>query len=223
MSNAKTNTSKKLKTAKGRKLSSTKWLQRHISDQYVNMASAQGYRSRAAFKLIDIEKQFHLIKKSKIILDLGSAPGSWLQVLRNFAHNDSKIIGVDLKEIDEIKGVHFLKGDFCDPIIQASIKEQLDDKKANLILSDMAPKSCGNNQLDHLRIISLAKTAYEFSKNFLKDNGNFVMKIIQGGKEKDLVLEMQKEFNKVKFFKPKASYSTSSEIFIVALDKKKVS
>ena len=210
---------KKLKTAKGRKLSSTKWLQRHIKDPYVNLASLEGYRSRAAFKLLEIEKKFNIIHNTEIVLDLGSAPGSWLQFIKNKISNSSKIIGVDLKGIEDIDGVEFIKGDFCDPETWKKITILLDNKKADLILSDMAPQSSGNKQIDHLRIISLAKNSYEFAKIFLEKNGNFIVKIIQGGKEKALLQEMQKEFKKVRFFKPKASYSSSSEIFIVALHK----
>ena len=204
-----------VKTAKGRKISSTHWLSRHINDPFVQLAKEKGYRSRAAFKLIEVIDKFAILQKVNSIVDLGCAPGSWLQVLRERLPK-AKIVGIDLQEVSPIAGVEFIKGDFLE---EESFKrlEDLCNEKVQLVISDMAPASSGYQEVDHLRHMALVEMAVEFCKSHLREDGAFVAKIIRGRDDQALIKELKLLFATVKLFKPKASYKDSSEIYVVAL------
>lgn len=210
------NTKQKLKTAKGRKISSTQWLERHLNDPYVNKAKQGGYRSRAAFKISEIDDKFHIFQNAEVIIDLGAAPGGWLQVAKQKAPK-AQIIGIDLKEMDAMEGVELLVGDFTDEKIAQEL-QNLIPQKADLIMSDMAANACGERQIDHLRIVALVEIAANFALLNLRPRGNFIAKMLKGGEEGNLLLFLRKHFKQVKYFKPGASYDSSSETYIVALN-----
>ena len=221
------NKSTKVKTAKGRKISSTKWLQRQLNDPYAIQAKKEGYSSRAAYKLLEIDSKFHILGKNKIIIDLGAAPGSWTQIVSKT--HPKKIIAVDLLPMQPSKKVQFVLGDFTNEdtikkILSAlgqssstDLNTTLLSTKADVILSDMAPNTSGHKNLDHLQIINLCEHVFEFAKEVLAKDGILVMKIFQGGQEKLLAEQLKKSFVQVKFFKPQASRKESSEIFLVAI------
>jgi len=198
-----------------RSLSSRLWLNRQMHDPYVKKAHSEGYRCRAAYKLIEIDEKFHLIKKSNCIVDLGAAPGGWSQLLSQRSSENAKIAAIDLLQFNPLDKVQQFIGDFEDPKNQQAIISYL-GQKADLIVSDMAPATMGHAQTDHLRIMRLVRSAFEFAKNMLIPNGAFVAKIFQGGTEKSFVEELKQSFKNVQFFKPKASRSLSVEIYIVA-------
>ncbi|MDR2794779.1 MAG: RlmE family RNA methyltransferase [Holosporaceae bacterium] len=200
-------------------LSSRRWLDRQNNDQYVKKAQAEGYRSRAVYKLMEIDNKFHLIKNARNIVDLGAAPGSWSQLLLQRSENNTLVVGVDLLKFPPIVGLRQIIGDFEDESLQIEIIKQL-EKKADLVVSDMAPSTIGHHQTDHLRIMRLAEKALDFAQSVLADNGSFVAKIFQGGEEKKFLDSMKNSFQKVCFFKPKSSRSISSEIYVIALNKR---
>ena len=215
------NTKTKVKTARGRKNSSVKWLSRHINDPYVKLAKQQSYCSRAAFKLLEIDEKFGILQNSKAIVDLGCAPGSWLQVVSRKCKESNFILGVDIQPIEISESVEFIQGDFCSDEVLQAIEERLGGRnKLDLVLSDMAPKSCGDRQTDHLRIMALVNIALEFALNHLKQGGSFVAKVLRGGEEHELIAGLKSKFYKASFFKPESSYKDSAEIFIVAVGKK---
>jgi 23S rRNA (uridine2552-2'-O)-methyltransferase len=195
------------------KESSRKWITRQLKDPYVALAKEHGYRSRAAFKLLGINEKFKIFKKSDVVIDLGAAPGGWSQVLSRFCR---KVIAVDLLPMDPLPNVEFLIGDFLDENTVQGIKSLLNNEKADVILSDMAPHTCGIKKVDHIRIMSLAEEVFEFSKLFLNGGGTLVVKIFQGGAEKNLLDNMKKSFEKVCHYKPNASRKESVEMYIVA-------
>ena len=207
---------KRVHTAKGRKISSTLWLQRQLNDPYVKLAKQKGYRSRAVFKLIELDEKLDLFKNVNSVLDLGAAPGGWSQYCASKMQNKqgSKIIAVDLKEIDNISDVEFIAGDFTDLEIQQQISER--SAKFDLIISDMAPSTTGHQKTDHLRITGLVEEAIAFAEEFLNKDGRFLAKLFQGGGEKELEKQLKQNFTKVKFIKPKCSRSDSTEFFIYA-------
>lgn len=210
------NTKQKLRTARGRTTSQQQWLSRHLNDPYVNLAKTEGYRSRAAYKLKEVEEKFGILKKSRVIVDLGCAPGGWLQVAREFAGVRAEIVGIDLLEIESLPNVKFLKGDF----LQDEMVEQLEalvKGKVDLVMSDMAANSCGNKEVDHLKNITLVELAFEFTMRHLIDGGNFIAKVFRGGREQKLFDDLRPYFEKTKQFKPKASYATSSEVYFVGI------
>lgn len=210
------NIKQKVKTAKGRKISSTKWLERHFNDQYVLKAKRNGYRSRAAFKLIEIDYKFSIFKGAKKIIDLGCAPGGWLQVARERVKDSPKLIGVDLQSMRPIDKCNILTADFTDVNTVDAIIQILDGK-ADIIMSDMAANSCGEPSVDHLRVVYLVELALEFAYQNLNEGGSFIAKMLKGGEETKLITEIKKRFRSVHYFKPDASYDDSSEIYIVAL------
>lgn len=206
----------RVKTAKGRKRSSTQWLQRQLNDPFVRKAKDEGYRSRAAFKLTDIDDNFNIFNKNiAYVVDLGCAPGSWTQVAVKRSKGNAKIIGIDLQEVDPIDGAEFIIGDFeeQDALDQLEAKMQ---GKADIVMSDMAAASCGHEQTDHLRIMNLCELALDFAIDWLKPDGVFVAKILAGGAENDLLKRLKKNFKSVKHFKPAASRKDSAENFVVA-------
>jgi 23S rRNA (uridine2552-2'-O)-methyltransferase len=203
----------RVKTAKGRKGSSTQWLKRQLNDPYVREAERLGYRSRAAFKLKEIDEQLHLIKPGMVVIDLGAAPGGWSQVA--VERGAKKVVGLDLLPIDPIPGVAFLQMDFmmddAPEALVASIGEG-----ADLVLSDMSPNTTGHKPTDHIRIMGLVETAYDFAVEVLKPGGAFVAKVFKGGTENDVLNMMKKDFAKVKHIKPRASRQESAEQYVVA-------
>lgn len=207
----------RVKTAKGRKVSSTRWLRRQLNDPYVEMAKKDGYASRAAYKLLEIDDKYPLLERSKRAIDLGSAPGSWSQVLAKKA-NFEKIIAIDLLEMRAISGIHFIQGDFREESIQAQIIDLLEGDKLDLILSDMAPNMLGHKQTDHLRVIALCEEVVYFAAHHLADGGNMVIKAFHGGQFSDMIHQCKEMFQKVVLFKPKASRSDSSEMYMVCLN-----
>lgn len=206
----------KVKTAKGRKLSSTTWLQRQLNDPYVMDAKDSGYRSRAAYKLIEIDKKFNLLKKSKRIIDIGAAPGGWSQVASKLTNQDSKIIAIDLVHIEPIAKVDFFQGDFLEENSLIIINQKL-NAKADLIMSDMASSSCGHPATDHIRIMMLCEAAFIFATQVLNKGGNFIAKILKGGTEDQLLNKIKKKFTIVKHYKPPASRVESAESYLIAL------
>lgn len=207
----------KVRTAKKRTVQSARWLERQLNDPYVKLAKSEGYRSRAAFKLIEIDDQFSLIKPNSKVLDLGAAPGGWCQIAQK--RGAKNIVGVDLLDIDPIEGVTLLKGDFTEPEIQAALLEALGEKP-NLIISDMAANTVGHRQTDHLRTAALAQMAADFAIEFLERGGSFVTKVFQGGSQADTLNALKHSFKSVKHFKPNASRKESVELYLIAIDKK---
>lgn len=209
----------KVKTARGRTNSSTKWLQRQLNDPYVEMAKSEGYKSRAAFKLIEINEKFRLIKPNMKILDLGAAPGGWSQVAASIAGSNSKkpsVLAVDLLEMDTIPGVICMVKDFLDEDAKEVIIKAIGDK-LDLVMSDMAGNTTGHSKTDHIRIMELCEKASLFSFEVLKPGGSFVAKIFKGGTEDHLLTKIKHKFSKVKHFKPKSSRQGSSEEYMVAI------
>lgn len=210
----------RVKTAKGRKIGSTKWLSRHINDPYVQLAKEKGYRSRAAFKLIEIFEKFPLNRNAKFAVDLGCAPGGWLQVLREKSKT-AKIIGVDLQDVEPIDGVSIIKGDIETNETLDELIALCDGKKADLVVSDMAAASSGDPETDHLRLMSLIDMALCFCETNLETRGNFVAKYLRGREEQILLKKLKENFESVKLFKPDASYKDSSEIYLICLNYRK--
>ncbi len=207
---------KKVKLNKKHKReNSNRWIQRHINDEFVIKSKLEGYRSRSSYKLLEIDKKYKVFYKSKNILDLGCAPGGWLQVAKALSPDDSMIVGVDRLEIEKIKGVKFIKKDIFDSDMVDKISSNFDDK-VDVVLSDMSPNSSGNKSVDHLRIISLVERVIEISKNILKPNGFLISKILQGGAQGELIRLMKCDLNNIKYIKPQASRKESSETYLIA-------
>ena len=210
----------KVKTARKRSNSSARWLQRQLNDPYVAEAKAQGYRSRAAFKLLQLDEQLDLLKPGQNIVDLGAAPGGWTQIIIDKTKPETtgaKIVALDILEMEDLPGAIVMKKDFMDNDAPEELKNALDGEKADLVISDIAPPTIGHKQTDHLRIMSLVEAAYYFAVEVLKPDGVFVAKVFQGGAESDLLADMRKQFKKVKHIKPKASRDDSSEIYVVGI------
>lgn len=203
----------RLKTAEHRSLSSQQWLERQLNDPFVKAAKAKGYRSRAAFKLAEIDDRHHLFRKGMRVIDLGCAPGGWLQVAlqRGAAH----VVGVDLLPVDPIAGAVIVQGDFTDPACGPDLVQRLGGPP-DIVLSDMAPNTSGHRQTDHLRIVSLVEAAAEFATDVLRPGGTFVAKAFQGGEMADVLKLLKDRFAEVRHVKPKASRAESSELYLVA-------
>ena len=209
----------KVKTAKGRKASSTRWLQRQLNDPFVKLAKERGYRSRAAFKLIEIEQKFKIIKKAKTIVDLGCAPGGWLQVIPEIS-KAKKIVGIDLIEIDPLSEVDFICGDFLEQETKDKLLESLENKKIDLIISDIAPPTTGHKNTDHLKLMLILDDVILFLNEHLNAGGNFVTKIFLGSEIDDILKILRKIFSTVKVFKPESSRKNSYEQYLVCLNYK---
>lgn len=203
----------RLKNARKLSTSSQRWLQRQLNDPYVAAAKAQGWRSRAAFKLIELDEKYQLIGKGARVLDLGAAPGGWSQVA--LARGAAKVVGIDLLEIQPVPGAEFIQGDFLDDGVEARLTEMLGGK-ADLVMSDMAPNTSGHVATDHLRIMALAETALAFACGVLAPGGAFVAKLFQGGAEKDMLNTLKQRFRQVRHAKPPASRKESKEMYVVA-------
>ena len=207
----------KVRTAKKRTVQSARWLERQLNDPYVKRARLEGWRSRAAFKLIEIDDEFKLIKRDSHVLDLGVAPGGWAQVAMK--RGARKVVGVDLLHVDPISGVELLVGDFTEPEIQQKILELL-GAKPDLVISDMAANTVGHRATDHIRTIALAEAAAFFAIDVLSKGGCFIAKVFQGGSEGEMLNALKQNFQKVRHFKPKSSRAESVELFLVAIGKK---
>lgn len=208
----------RVKTARGRKYSSKLWLERQLNDPYVARARQDGYRSRAAYKLIELDDKFHLIKPGMRIADLGAAPGGWTQVaLRRGA---SHVAGVDLLEMEQVPGAIFLTLDFTEEGADKVLKEALDGP-ADLVISDLAPWTTGHKATDHLRIVALVELAAHFAMDVLRPGGGFVAKVFQGGATTELLDLLKSRFSKVRHYKPPASRQESAETFLIATGFKK--
>ncbi|MCK5778077.1 MAG: RlmE family RNA methyltransferase [Rhodospirillales bacterium] len=205
----------RVKTAKGRRLSSTRWLQRQLNDPYVQEAKRQGYRSRAAFKLIELDDKFKFLKKGAKVIDLGAAPGGWTQVAMARIGDSGHVIGIDLLEMEAIPGADLIQGDFLDDDAPERLKALLGGQ-ADIVLSDMAAASTGHPQTDHLRIMGLLEVAADFAADVLAPGGAFVGKVLQGGTENELLAALKRDFRTVKHAKPPASRSDSAEVYVVA-------
>ena len=204
----------RVKTAKGRRTSSVRWLSRQLNDPYVREAKAQGFRSRAAFKLIELDEQFGLLKGVRRIVDLGAAPGGWIQVAQGRAPK-AAIVGIDLLEMDPIPGAEILQMDFMDDAAPDALIEALGGTP-DLVLSDMAANTIGHKQTDHIRTMALVETAAHFAFENLEPGGAFVSKVLAGGADSDLVKLLKQNFKAVKHVKPPASRKGSSEWYVVA-------
>ncbi|UKC53565.1 RlmE family RNA methyltransferase [Ehrlichia canis] len=202
-------------------MSSTRWLHRQLNDPYVVLAKKQGYRSRSAFKLIEMDNKFSIFKKGQYVLDLGSFPGGWSQfAAQKVSHgNNNLVFSVDIQNMDAIPNVIFIKCDISNEI--EILNDKFHNKKFDVILSDMAPKACGNKQVDHANIINLCEMSLDIVIKFARENGTFITKILQGEYEKEFYQSMKSNFKLVKYFKPKASRKDSSEIYLVGLGFKK--
>jgi 23S rRNA (uridine2552-2'-O)-methyltransferase len=205
---------KRVRTAKGRKPSSTRWLERQLNDPYVQRAKAENYRSRAAFKLLELDERFGLLKGAKAVVDLGIAPGGWSQVVRRRVPQ-SKVVGIDLLPTDPIEGVAILQMDFMDEAAPERLREEL-GSEADLVLSDMAANTVGHQQTDHLRTMALVEAGLLFATEVLRPGGAYVAKVLAGGADNDLVAEMKRHFTSVKHAKPPASRKDSSEWYVIA-------
>lgn len=202
-----------VKTAKGRSSSSTKWLKRQLNDPYVAKAQMDGYRGRAAYKLIEINEKIDVLKPDHIVIDLGAAPGGWSQVAEMAG---CKVIGLDLLEIDPIPGVTFFQMDFMDDDAPEALIGAMGGAPADLVISDMAPNTIGHKQTDHVRIMALVELAYDFAKQVLKQDGAFIAKVRQGGAQQDLLAQIKKDFKTIKHIKPPSSRKESSETYLIA-------
>lgn len=205
----------RVKTAGRRSVSSTHWLERQLNDPYVAEAKRRGYRSRAAFKLIELDDRFHLIRRGARVLDLGAAPGGWSQVVAERAGPGGRVLAVDILAMEPLPGVRTLQLDFMAEDAPARIRALLEGP-ADLVLSDMAAPTIGHARTDHLRIVALAEAAYAFAAEVLAPGGAFVGKLFQGGATKDLLDALKRDFAVVRHVKPPASRADSAEIYVVA-------
>ncbi len=205
----------RVKTAKGRGTSSTRWLARQLNDPYVRDAKAKGYRSRAAFKLIELDAKFHFLKKGAVVLDLGAAPGGWSQVAQSRVGADGRVVAADVLEMVPIQGVATLEADLLDPASPARLAEALGGK-ADLVLSDMAAPTTGHRATDHLRTTALFEAALDMAEQVLAPGGTFVGKVFQGGAAGDLLDRVKQHFRDVRHVKPPASRAESVELYLVA-------
>ena len=205
-----------LKDGKKRTNSSRRWLLRQLNDPYVQEAKSRGYRSRAAFKLIDINEKFHILKSGAVVIDLGAAPGGWTQVSLQKVGPKGKVIAIDLQEIETIPEAEILQGDFMEEEVMQNLLSLLPGR-ADVVLSDMAAPACGMTDVDHLRIMALVEMVFDFCFLALKPGGSMVSKVLRGGTEAKLLQKMKQCFTKVVHFKPPSSRASSAEIYLVAV------
>jgi 23S rRNA (uridine2552-2'-O)-methyltransferase len=208
----------RVKTGKGRPLSSKLWLERQLNDPYVARAKAEGLRSRAAFKLAEIDDRHHLLKPGRSVLDLGAAPGGWSQVAARrvgATEGRGRVVAIDLLPMDPIAGAAFAQLDFLDAAAPARIRDMLGGE-ADVVLSDMAANATGHRRTDHLKIMALAEAAAEFAREVLKPGGVFLAKVLQGGTEATLLADLKRDFASVRHVKPAASRTDSAELYVLA-------
>jgi len=209
------NLKQRVKTAHKRSLSSQKWLERQLNDPYVARAKREGYRSRAAFKLIEIDEKYHILKPGQRIVDLGAAPGGWSQIAAKKIGPKGKVVGIDLLPIDPMPGVEFIQLDFLDESAPGKLIEMLGGQ-ADIVMSDMAANTTGHKKTDHLRIIGLAEAAIYFAREVLAPGGVFLAKVFQGGTENQLLADLKRDFAVVRHVKPAASRADSAELYVLA-------
>jgi 23S rRNA (uridine2552-2'-O)-methyltransferase len=212
----------RVKTARRRSLASTLWLQRQLNDPYVARAKQEGYRSRAAYKLIEIDDRYPILRPGLKVVDLGAAPGGWSQVAvqrvgakEGRGQSKGRVIGIDLLEVEPVPGAEIEVLDFLDPSAPACLALRLGGK-ADVVLSDMAANTTGHKQTDHLRILGLVELAAEFACEVLAPGGSFLAKVIQGGTERELLARLKRAFANVRHVKPKASRADSAELYVLA-------
>jgi 23S rRNA (uridine2552-2'-O)-methyltransferase len=209
----------RVKTGKGRTVSQKNWLERQLNDPYVQEAKKQGYRSRAAFKLIEIDDKYQILKPGQRVIDLGAAPGGWSQVAARRVKADEgkgQVVAIDYLAFDAIPGVAMLQLDFLDESAPGQLKALLRDGAADIVLSDMAAPTTGHTATDHLRIMGLAETALAFAIEVLTPGGAFLCKVFQGGTERDLLDQLKRSFEVVRHVKPPASRADSAELYVLA-------
>jgi len=207
-----------VRAGRGRTLSSKLWLERQLNDPYVARARREGFRSRAAYKLIEIDDKQGLLRLGASVVDLGAAPGGWSQVAARrvgAAEGRGRVVAIDLLEMQPVVGVEFLRLDFLDPVAPDAIKERLGGA-ADLVLSDMAANATGHRATDHLKIMALAEAAAELARDVLKPGGAFLCKVLQGGTETTLLARLKQDFASVKHVKPAASRADSAELYLLA-------
>jgi 23S rRNA (uridine2552-2'-O)-methyltransferase len=212
------NMSVRLKTARKRTTSQQKWLERQLNDPYVARAKREGYRSRAAFKLLEIDEKYKLLKPGQRVVDLGAAPGGWSQIAAKrvgSADGRGKVVGIDLLAIDPLPGVDFVQLDFLDESAPGLLIEMLGGP-ADIVMSDMAANATGHKKTDHLRIMGLAEIAADFARSVLAPGGAYLAKVLQGGTEGELLADLKRDFAVVRHVKPAASRADSSELYVLA-------
>ncbi|BBF92616.1 RlmE family RNA methyltransferase [Blastochloris tepida] len=208
----------RLKTARGRTTSQQQWLNRQLNDPYVARAKREGYRSRAAFKLVEIDDKYRFLKRGQRVVDLGAAPGGWSQVAAQrvgAASGQGRVVAIDLLDMAPVAGVDFEMMDFLDPTAPERLKATLGGP-ADIVLSDMAANATGHKATDHLRIVALVELAAEFAREVLAPGGAFLAKVLQGGTEKTLLANLKRDFAKVVHVKPPASRADSAELYVLA-------
>jgi 23S rRNA (uridine2552-2'-O)-methyltransferase len=205
----------RLKGEKRRTPSSRAWLERQISDPYVARAKREGFRSRAAYKLAEIDDKYRLLRPGAHVVDLGAAPGGWSEIAARRIGAHGRVIAIDILEMKHVAGVEFLQLDFLDETAPGRLKAMLDGK-ADVVLSDMAANATGHRQTDHLRIMALAEAAAHFAREVLSEGGSFLCKVLQGGTEAALLAALKRDFASVKHVKPPASRSDSAELYLLA-------
>lgn len=208
-----------VKTAKKRTASSARWLERQLNDPYVAASKRDGWRSRAAFKLKEIDERYHILKSGQRVIDLGAAPGGWSQIAAERVKSvDGKgqVVAIDYLAFEPIAGVEILQLDFTDPTAEATLRSRLRDGRADVVLSDMAAPTVGHSKTDHLRIMGLAEAAAAFAADVLEPGGAFLCKVFQGGTERELLEALKRDFAIVRHVKPPASRQESSELYVLA-------
>ncbi|WP_201860256.1 RlmE family RNA methyltransferase [Microvirga soli] len=209
------NLKQRVKTANKRSLSSQKWLERQLNDPYVARAKREGYRSRAAYKLLEIDEKYRILKPGQRVVDLGAAPGGWSQIAAKVVGAKGKVVGIDLLPIDPMPGVEFIELDFLDESAPGRLIDMLGGP-ADVVMSDMAANTTGHKKTDHLRIIGLAEAAIYFAREILAPGGAFVAKVFQGGTENQLLADLKRDFAVVRHVKPAASRTDSAELYVMA-------
>jgi 23S rRNA (uridine2552-2'-O)-methyltransferase len=204
----------RLKTGKNRSVSSKRWLERQLNDPYVARAKREGMRSRAAFKLAEIDDKHHILKPRARVVDLGAAPGGWSEIAAKRV-GAGRVVAIDMLDMARLAGVDFLKLDFLDPDAPGRLKAMLDGP-ADVVLSDMAANATGHKRTDHLKIMALVEAAAEFAREVLRPGGAFLSKVIQGGTEATLLADLKRDFASVKHVKPAASRADSAELYLLA-------
>jgi 23S rRNA (uridine2552-2'-O)-methyltransferase len=213
----------RVKTGKGRTVSQKLWLERQLNDPYVHEAKKLGYRSRAAFKLSEIDDKYKFLKPGGYVVDLGAAPGGWSQVsaqrvksVDGVGDRKGRVVAIDMHGMEDVPGVIFFKKDFYDDNAPTVLVEALGGEKADVVLSDMAAHATGHRQTDHINIIALVETGYHFAQQVLKPGGTYLAKVLRGGTENQLLALMKKDFKIVRHVKPMASRDDSAELFVLA-------
>lgn len=210
----------RVKTSRGRKISSVRWLQRQLNDPYVDAANRDGYRARSAYKLLELDEKFSFLRKAKSIVDLGAAPGGWTQVALKNCGRKARVVGIDLLEVAPLDGATFLEMDFTTDAAEEKLLDLLDGP-VDLVMSDMAAATTGHQQTDHIRTLALVEVAFDFAKKTLGEGGNFVTKVFRGGADQEMLAQMKMCFKSVRHFKPPASRAESAETYLVAQGFKK--